>query len=48
MRRMTRRGVLAGSIAGPSALDLWYDRAGVWAALRAVVRDGSLITYVRA
>ena len=36
------------ALTGPSALDLWYDRAGVWAALRAVARDGSLITYVRA
>ena len=36
------------ALTGPSALDLWYDRAGVWVALRAVARDGSLITYVRA
>ena len=34
-------------LTGPSRLDLWYDDAGVWAALRAVARDGSIITYER-
>ena len=35
------------ALTGPAVLDLWYDAASVWAALRAVARDGSIITYRR-
>ena len=35
------------ALTGPSVLDLWYEADGTWAALRAVARDGSVITYSR-
>jgi hypothetical protein len=35
------------ALTGPSVLDLWYEPDGTWAALRAVARDGSVITYQR-
>jgi len=35
------------SLTGPNELDLWYEPSGTWASLRAVARDGSIITYVR-
>jgi hypothetical protein len=35
------------ALTGPSVLDLWYEPDGTWAALRAVARDGSVITYRR-
>lgn len=40
-------GVLARHVAlsGYAKLDLWYDEAGIWRALRAVATDGSLIDY---
>ncbi len=35
------------ALTGPSALDLWYEPDGTWAGLRAVARDGSVVTYRR-
>lgn len=35
------------ALTGPSVMDLWYEADGVWASLRAVARDGSVITYQR-
>ncbi len=35
------------TLTGPSTLDLWYEPSGAWAGLRAVARDGSVITYLR-
>ena len=35
------------SLVGENNLDLWYEPSGTWASLRAVARDGSIITYVR-
>jgi hypothetical protein len=34
-------------IAGDLALDIWYDRAGAWSALRFARSDGSVIAYTR-
>lgn len=31
----------------PRALDLWYEPSGIWAALSAVAKDGSLVVYRR-
>lgn len=31
----------------PRALDLWYEPSGLWAAMTAVAKDGSLIIYRR-
>ena len=36
------------SLRGKVMLDDWYDRAGVWAALRGTAKDGSIIDYRRA
>jgi hypothetical protein len=35
------------ALTGPAVLDLWYDASDVWASLRAVAKDGSIITYQR-
>jgi len=35
------------ALRGKDGLDLWYDLAGVWAGLKAVAKDGSVISYVR-
>ncbi len=35
------------ALTGHTTMDLWYDEAGQWSALRAVVRDGSIISYLR-
>lgn len=34
-------------IAGDLKLDIWYDRAGAWSALRFARSDGSVIAYTR-
>lgn len=33
------------ALTGPAVLDLWYSESGVWSGLRAVAKDGSIITY---
>jgi hypothetical protein len=33
------------TLTGYATLDLWYDSQGVWRALKAVAKDGSLIEY---
>ncbi len=35
------------ALTGPATLNLWYDQADVWTALRAIGEDGSTITYVQ-
>jgi len=35
------------SLTGETQIDDWYDRDGVWAALRGKVKDGSVLTYRR-
>lgn len=35
------------SLAGETQIDDWYDHEGVWAALRARIKDGSILTYRR-
>ena len=35
------------SLSGETQIDDWYDRDGVWAALRGRVKDGSVLTYRR-
>jgi hypothetical protein len=35
------------ALRGPDTIDLWYDRQDVWASLRAVAKDKSVITYQR-
>ncbi|HEY0419504.1 MAG TPA: DUF6134 family protein [Acetobacteraceae bacterium] len=32
---------------GPAEIDVWYDDAGAWAALRMVAKEGSVVTYER-
>ncbi len=32
-------------LTGPATLNLWYDTQGIWSALRAVAKDGSIIDY---
>lgn len=34
-------------VAGDLALDIWYDRAGVWSGLMFAAEDGSTIRYLR-
>jgi hypothetical protein len=34
-------------LAGIDPLELWYDEAGEWSALRALAKDGSEIRYIR-
>lgn len=36
------------ALSGPATLNLWYDQADVWTALRAVANDGSVIEYHQA
>ncbi len=35
------------SLTGETQIDDWYDRDGVWAALRGKIKDGSVLTYQR-
>lgn len=35
------------AFAGEAALEDWYDAADQWSGLRAVAKDGSVVTYVR-
>lgn len=35
------------SLTGETQIDDWYDRQGVWTALRGKVKDGSILTYRR-
>jgi hypothetical protein len=45
----TARGALVTAdhfaVAGDAPMELWYDLAGQWSALRAPAKDGSVITY---
>jgi len=35
------------SLTGDTQIDDWYDRDGVWAALKGKIKDGSVLTYRR-
>jgi hypothetical protein len=35
------------NLSGPFSVDLWYDKAGMWAGMAVPIKDGSIVQYER-